>query len=162
MIPRVLLAVLFLCLPLLRPSVSLGAEPVVSIYQQAMAETFDLWRDGKYEQQFERLAHRGKTSKEQFVTKMRAITVRPACCWRMMEDFRILSEKSREAVVYAKVGLEGAGAVESSTREFKLTFEEGIWKIKMNDIFDLAGAKSKKGTRGHGKRNKHSTTVIYQ
>jgi len=43
-----------------------GTAP--DVLQQSMSDTLDLWREGRYEQLFERLAHRGRTSKEQFVS----------------------------------------------------------------------------------------------
>ena len=44
----------------------------------------------------------------------------------------LLNEKRTEATVYAKVGLEGTpGAADASTREFKLTHEEHMWKMQL-------------------------------
>ena len=120
-----------------------AAEPV-SVLEQSMSETLDLWREGRYEQLFERLAHRGRTSREVFVKKMRDTSIRPACCWQKMENFRVLNEKRTEATVYVKVGLEGTAAPSgSSTREFKLTHEEGIWKMPEKLRRDLANPKVK-------------------
>jgi hypothetical protein len=76
---------------------------------------------------------------------MREATVRPACCWQKMENFRVLSEKRTEATVYVKVGLEGLpGTKDSSTRDFKLSNEGGTWKMRLNDILSLAGVSGKK------------------
>ena len=127
-----------------------AAEPV-SVLEQSMSETLDLWREGRYEQLFERLAHRGRTSREVFVKKMRDTSIRPACCWQKMENFRVLNEKRTEATVYVKVGLEGTAAPSgSSTREFKLTHEEGIWKMQLADVFSIAGVTGKK--TGHSSK----------
>jgi hypothetical protein len=113
--------------------------------EQAMSDTLDLWREGRYEHLFEQLAHRGKTSREQFVTRMRDTTTRPACCFQKLENFKVLNEKRTEATVYAKVGLEGTPNIsESSTREFKLTHEENAWKMQLADVLALSGAKAKK------------------
>jgi hypothetical protein len=124
------------------------AETTPAILEQAMSDTLDLWREGRYEQLFERLAHRGKTSREQFVKKMRDTSIRPACCFQKLENFKILNEKRTEATVYATVGLEGTPNIdESSTREFKLTHEENLWKMQLADIVAISGAS--------GKKNKH-------
>jgi hypothetical protein len=124
------------------------AESTAGTLEQSMSDTLDLWREGRYEQLYDRLAHRGKTSKEQFVRKMRDTTVRPACCFQKLENFRVLNEKRTEATVYARVGLEGsANASESSTREFKLTHEEQLWKMQLADIFSIAGVSGKKKHR---------------
>ena len=136
-----------------------AAEPV-SVLEQSMSETLDLWREGRYEQLFERLAHRGRTSREVFVKKMRDTSIRPACCWQKMENFRVLNEKRTEATVYVKVGLEGTAVPSgSSTREFKLTHEEGIWKMQLADVFSIAGVTGKK--TGHSSKKSKSLSSPY-
>lgn len=123
------------------------------VLEQSMSETLDLWRAGRYEQLFDRLAHRGKTSREAFVSKMSDSAVRPACCWQKLENFKLLNEKKTEATVYATVGLEGTMiSSDSSTREFKLTHEEGLWKMQLADVLSIAGVT--------GKKSRHSTKKI--
>jgi len=130
------------------------AETAPSAIEQSMSETLDLWREGRYEQLFERLSHRGKTSRERFVARMRGTSIRPACCWQKLENFRVIGEKRNEATVYVKVGLEGApGTNDSCTREFKLSNEGGAWKMQLNDIVSLAGISAKKGKRTSHKKN---------
>ena len=135
-----------------------GAEPgrtseAETILEKTMSETLDTWRDGRYEQLFEQLAHRGKTSRETFVKKMRETATRPACCWQKMENFKILDEKRNEATVYVKIGLERASdAAGSMTREFKLIYQDGVWKMQLADVFSIAGVTAKKG--GGAKRHK--------
>lgn len=125
---------------------SAHAETAVSVLEQSMSDTLDLWREGRYEQLYERLSHRGKTSREQFVARMHDSARRPACCWQKMEGFRVLNEKRTEATVHVKVGLEGTPSpVESSSRDFKLSHDSQTWKMRLNDIFDLAGISGKKG-----------------
>ena len=64
----------------------------------------------------------------------------------------MLNEKRTEAMVYAKVGLEGTpNLAESSTREFKLTHEENIWKMQLADVLSIAGATGKKKHRTYKK-----------
>lgn len=127
-----------------------AAAETESILEKSMSETLDIWREGRYEQLFEQLAHRGKTSRETFVNKMRETTIRPACCWQKMENFKVLNEKRTEATVYAKIGLDGtSNASGSMTREFKLTHQEGIWKMQLADVFSIAGVT---GTKSSGKK----------
>ena len=134
-----------LCTFLLEPVALAGAETSAGALEQSMSETLDLWREGRYEQLYEHLAHRGKTSREHFVKKMRDTAIRPACCFQKLENFKVLNEKRTEATVYAKIGLEGTPNVaESCTREFKLTHEENIWKMQLADILALSGATAKK------------------
>ncbi|HIJ96148.1 MAG TPA: hypothetical protein HPP94_10540 [Desulfuromonadales bacterium] len=128
------------------------AAETATVLEQSMSDTLDIWREGRYEQLFERLAHRGKTSREAFVKQMGSTTIRPACCWQKMENFKILNEKRTEATVYVKVGLEGSTSGNgSSTREFKLTHQEGVWKMQLADVYAIAGVTGKKG--GGAKRH---------
>jgi hypothetical protein len=85
---------------------------------------------------------------------MRGTSIRPACCFQKLENFKVLNEKRSEATVYAKVGLEGTPNVaESSTREFKLTHEENIWKMQLADILAIAEVSGKKTKHPHRKKN---------
>jgi hypothetical protein len=121
-----------------------------SLLEKNMSDTLDTWRDGRYEQLFDLLAHRGKTSRESFVEKMRGSTIRPACCWQKMEHFKILNEKRTEATVYVKIGLEGTpNSAASTTREFKLTHMEGVWKMQLADVLSIAGITGKKSSNSH-------------
>ncbi len=133
-----------------------GAAETESALEKGMSDTLDIWREGRYEHLFEQLAHRGKTSRETFVKKMRESTTRPACCWQKMEHFKILNEKRTEATVYVKIGLEGTpDTAGSTTREFKLTHQEGAWKMQLADVFSIAGVTGKKGsgTKRHTKKS---------
>jgi dTDP-4-amino-4,6-dideoxygalactose transaminase len=131
-----------------------AADPE-SPLEKDMSASLDVWREGKYEQLFEQLAHRGKTSKETFAKKMRETTIRPACCWQKMENFKVLNEKRTEATVYVKIGLEGTpNAAESVTREFKLTHQDGEWKMQLADVMSIARASGKKtATKHHSRKN---------
>ena len=139
------IACFLLCSFLLEPVATASSESTAGVLEQSMSDTLDLWREGRYEQLYEHLAHRGKTSREQFVKKMRDTAIRPACCFQKLENFKVLNEKRTEATVYAKIGLEGTPNVaESCTREFKLTHEENIWKMQLADVLALSGATAKK------------------
>ncbi len=146
---RILRCLLFsLCLTLTMATVGSAASP--QELEQSLSDTLDAWRDGRYEQLFESLSHRGKTSKESFVKKMQASSIKPACCWQKIENFKVLNEKRTEATVYAKIGLEGLpGTAESSTREFKLSHSENSWKMQLADIVALSGITVKKKRVSH-------------
>lgn len=121
------------------------AETPTSVLEQSVSDTLDLWREGRYEQLYDQLSHRGKTSREQFVARMRNSARRPACCWQKMENFKVLNEKRTEATVHVKIGLEGTPSpVESSSRDFKLSHDSQTWKMRLNDVLDLAGVSGKK------------------
>lgn len=145
---RSLSAAVFMMILLLAWAGVAGAAEAAGVLEKSVSDTLDTWRDGRYEQLFEQLAHRGRMSREAFVDKMNDSTTRPACCWQKMENFKVLNEKRAEATVYVKVGLEGApGAVGSTTREFKLTRQEGGWSMQLADILSLAGTSGKKKNR---------------
>jgi hypothetical protein len=149
----VIVSILLLAI-LTGPVVSVGAESSPGVLEQSMSDTLDLWRDGRYEQLYERLAHRGRTSREQFVNKMRTTTIRPACCFQKLERFKVLNEKRTEATVYARIGLEGSpDSAGSSTREFKLTHEENIWKMQLADVFSISGATGRKSNHRGSSKN---------
>ena len=134
-----------------------SAAETESVLEKSMSDTLDIWREGRYEQLFEQLSHRGKTSRETFVKKMRESTTRPACCWQKMEHFKVLYEKRTEATVYVKIGLEGTlDSAKSTTREFKLTHQEGVWKMQLADVFSIAGVTGKKGSNTKRYSNKIS------
>ena len=134
----------------LLPTFPIRAETSPAVFERAMSDTLDLWREKHYEQLFNRIAHRGKTSRESFVKKMSEAVVRPACCFKKMDNFKVLNEKNTKATVYVKIGLEGVPNVtESCTREFKMTHEDGIWKMRLSDIYSMAGVPGKKKKMHH-------------
>lgn len=140
---------------LLNPVASV-ADSSPAILEKSMSDTLDLWRDGRYELLYDHLSHRGKTSREQFVNKMRDTSIRPACCFQKLENFKLLHEKRTEATVYAKVGLEGTPtAAESCTREFRLSHEENIWKMQLADVLSISGASGK--NKKHKSKKKKSS-----
>lgn len=156
--PRIVTTSLMLLALLLSMSAAF-AETAPSVFEKSVSDTLDLWREGRYEQLFERLSHRGKTSREHFVAKMRGASIRPACCWQKMENFRVMSERRSEATVYVKVGLEGTpGAADACTRDFKLSNEGGVWKMQLNDILALAGLSGKKGKHGSHRMNYNTSS----
>lgn len=136
------------------------ASENAAVLEQSMSATLDLWREGHYEQLFDHLSHRGKTSRESFVKKMKLAKIKPACCWQKMENFKVLNEKRTEATVYVKIGLEGTPvSPESSTREFKMTHEEGAWKMQLSDIFAISEVTGKKGK--HSSKKSKAASLHY-
>jgi len=155
-----LLAILFVALK----CADANAEVTeTSVLERSMSETLDLWREGRFEQLYESLSHRGRTTKENFIARMRETTIRPACCWQKLQNFRVMHEKRTEATVYVRVNLEGTpGPVDSSTRDFKLSLEDGGWRMQLNDIFSLAGVTGKKGKSSSSRHKNNIITAPYQ
>jgi hypothetical protein len=149
---------IFCLIALCVPSAPAGAVTDPAMLENAMSATLDLWRENWIEQLYERLALRGATSRDQFVERMRAAPIRPACCWQKLGDFKVLSENGSEATVSAKIGLEitedvpsetthsgtrSVTTLEYTTREFRLIREGGVWKMPLNDIDRLRSYQKK-------------------
>ncbi len=140
-----------LCTP--TAPVCAGTDP--SMLANAISAPLDLWRESWIAQLYDRLGNYGNTTKEQFVEKLRGTTIRPACCWQKIDNFKVLNESGTEATVSAKIGMEVTDfifdensnsvkktctTVEFITREFKLNNEGGLWKMQLNDVFNLRNA----------------------
>lgn len=104
----------------------------------------DLWRDGRYQELYDRTYGKGGDSKERFSEKLAAAPHRPACCWEKMQDVKATAEKENHVTLRARIGIEGGAGVEPVTRSFRLVREEGVWKASRADIISLSGASKKK------------------
>lgn len=108
--------------------------------EQSLSDTLDLWREGRFEQVYDRLSHRSGMTRERFTALLRDTTVRPACCHLKLNDFRLISEKRTTAKVFARIGMEGRADSDSSqSRELTLDHEEGLWKMRMGEFKALVG-----------------------
>ncbi|MRR34131.1 hypothetical protein EG829_05420 [bacterium] len=108
----------------------------------------DLWRDGRYGELYERTYVSGRQSRESFIRRVSAAGLRPACCWEKLQEVKVTATDGEKATLYARVGLESAGAAtEFSTRSFRLRREDGVWKAAASDIISLAGRPSRKVRR---------------
>ena len=112
--------------------------------RQAFGEILDLWRDGRYDELFERTRASGKLAREDFARRLENAPRKPACCWQKLQDVSVRVEKDNKVEVRAKVGLEGGGDIEFKTRSFKLVKERDRWRISQADLFSLAAAKARK------------------
>ncbi|MGB4599280.1 MAG: hypothetical protein WBI04_04800 [Trichlorobacter sp.] len=142
-----MLRILFLscCLGLLCCAAPALADPRNDPREQALSDSLDLWREGRYEQLYGTLSHRSALTRERFVQAMQDTDLRPACCFTKLRDFRLITENRTTAKVYARIGMEGVpGTDGAKSREFTLDHEEGSWKMRLNDLKALAGIKSTK------------------
>jgi hypothetical protein len=117
-------------------------------------QELDLWRAEKYDELYRHIQINGKSSKEDFIDKLKSSTCKPACCWEKMQEVSVKIENQEQVVVHAKVGLEGNGETKFKTRSYRLTRNADEWKISQSDINYLAGAKKSK--KGH-KAKKHKS-----
>lgn len=121
------------------------AEELKAEAERGFGEILDLWRDGKYDELYERTQAGGKQHKEGFAGWLSAAPFRPACCWEKLQEVRVSVKNDDTAAIRAKVGLEGGGGTEFRTRSFKLVKEDGVWRISQADILSLSGSAKKKG-----------------
>jgi len=131
----------------------LSAEELQAEAQKGFGEILDLWRDGRYDQLFDRTVA-GKGSKEQFVRKLATAAKKPACCWEKMQEVKVSVKNDYTVTLRAKVGMEGeAAGTDHVTKSFKLQKEEGVWCISQADIFSLAGEGKKTSKKRTAKNN---------
>lgn len=129
-------------------------EGIKSEAQQGFVEILDLWRDGRFDALHERTIGGGKHTKDSFNTRLTAASRKPACCWEKMQDVAITIISDNKVNLQAKLGFERAGATEFTTRSFKLTKEDGVWKVSRSDILSLVG-KAKKAIHHKNKTVRH-------
>lgn len=118
-----------------------------SAAKASLEQILDLWREGRYDDLYERTQRSGKTAKEDFGRKLEDGTYKPACCWQKLQDVSVHLENDAFAVVRAKIGLEGGSDITFKTRSYKLVKEGDVWRISQSDLFSLAGAKKGKKAR---------------
>jgi hypothetical protein len=111
--------------------------------RQGFEQILDLWRDGKYDELYERTISSGKETKERFIARLAGAHLKPACCWEKMQDVKVSAKKENAVTVRAKVGLQGGMGSEFKTRSFKLVKEDGVWKISQADLLSLSGGSKK-------------------
>jgi hypothetical protein len=111
--------------------------------QRDFEQTLELWRDGRYEEVY--LRSRGeKDTREGLVRKLAEGERRPACCWEKLQNPEVTVKGESLAILHGTVGLEGGAATEFRTRQFRLTKEDGVWKVQRSDLLSLSGVKKAK------------------
>lgn len=122
-------------------------QEIAAQAQRDFSAALDLWRDGRYEELYERTGDNSMT-RERFVQLLSSASRRPACCWEKLQEVKVKATGSGRATIHAKVGLELPGSgTEYATRSFKLENEDGIWKMQAADILSLSGGKSAAKTK---------------
>ena len=86
-----------------------SAEELKSSSERGFGEILDLWREGKYDELYDRTLAGGKQTKEGFIGRLSSAPLRPACCWEKLQEVRVTMKTDDAAVIRAKVGLEGGG-----------------------------------------------------
>lgn len=97
-----------------------------------------MWADERFEALWEQglLRSRYLFPKEEFILKMRGRAVKPACCWRQVQEVTVHLRSSEEALVEAKMGFDSRtrGTSFDQTLTFYLRWEEGKWRVALEDF----------------------------
>ena len=124
-----------------------GEEDLKASAEREFGEILDLWHDGKYEELFDRTDGSGNVTREDFAVRLAKAPYHPACCWEKLRDVRVVMKSDDSARIRASVGLEGPGRSFTSTRDYRLVREDGVWRIAMKDVMAMAGAGKNKAHR---------------
>lgn len=121
-------------------SSDMDGHPAELEVQRDFETNLDLWRDGRYEELYQRTYAEGSRSRETFIRRITAAGRKPACCWEKLQEVTVSKGSGKKVTLHARIGLENRfGATEYSTRSFRMKKENGIWKPAMSDILSLAG-----------------------
>lgn len=144
-------ALLTLCGTLLPvPAAAAGDSSRAAEVRRDVERTLDLWRDGRYEEMYQRITTSGGQTREYFVSHLAAAPRRPSCCWEKLQEVRVTVKETGRATLQGRFGFDSGAGTEFMTRGVTLEHDDGIWKMKMSDVLSLAG-KGKK-VRGGKKR----------
>jgi hypothetical protein len=125
-------------------------DAVASEVRKDVEKTLDLWREGRYEDVYNRVIESGGHTKEYFISYLAAAPRRPSCCWEKLQDVRVTVKDDRRATLKAKFGFDTGTGIEFMTRGLKLEKDDGIWKIHMSEVLSLSG----KGKKVSGRKKK--------
>ena len=123
---------------------AVAGDEVKAEAERGLGEILELWHNKKFDDLYEKTLSSGKQTKKSFAGRLSAAPFRPACCWRQMQDVKVIVKNDDNVVIRAKIGLDGGGDSEYRTGSFKLRREDGVWRISRSDIMSLAGASKKK------------------
>jgi len=121
-------------------SVEIAEQEVLRDLEQIL----DLWRDGRYDDLFERTTG-GKDGKEQFAKKLASAPRKPACCWEKIQDPHVSLKGGQSALVRARLGFDGSvPGTQFVTKGIQLKKENGIWTISQSELLSLANFSRKR------------------
>ncbi len=133
---RYALLVLFLALS---PVVASSAANVAPEAEQGFREILELWRAENYESLFDRLEHPPGKGWRYFAERIVYASRLPACCWEMLQDVKGTVHDADSVTINARVGFEVEGVgTRFVVRDFRLHRRNGVWKLPLEVVLDLA------------------------
>jgi len=118
-----------------------SAETDMIEIEGAFREAVSLWASERFESLWERAdaATRKSIPQEQFVFTLRQRALRPACCFRQIQELAVTILTPEDAIVKAKMGFDSKtrGTTLDTTLTFSLRKEEGGWRVVARDFLRL-------------------------
>jgi len=119
------------------PALSSEQESAAAV-EAAFKGVVRLWADERFEALWEQglLRSRYLFPKEEFIFKMRDRALRPACCWRQVQEVTVHLRSAGDALIEAKMGFDSRTRRNSfdQTLTFYLRWEEGEWRVALEDF----------------------------
>ena len=114
--------------------------------QRDFEQILDLWRDGRYDDLYERTTG-SKDSKELFAKKLASAPRKPACCWEKIQEAHVSLKGKRAALLRARLGFEGSiPGTQFVTKGIQLKKEGEVWTISHSELFSLANFSKRRAT----------------
>ncbi len=109
--------------------------------ERTFREAVSLWASERFETLWERgdAATRQMVSKAEFIFKMRDRALRPACCFRQVQELTVKFPAPQDVFVEVKMGFDSRtrGTSFDTTLTFYLRKEEGEWRVAVRDFLRL-------------------------
>lgn len=125
------------------PALAKGDAAGQTEVRQGFEQILDDWRDGRFVELYNRTSG-GKMTREAFVRHFTDCELKPTCCWDKLQEVSVTMQTASRATLRGTVGLESAVGSETRTKAFKLTKENGVWRISQAELVALSGAVKKK------------------
>jgi hypothetical protein len=138
MVIRILRYALLLLFLFCTPALA-GDGGVAMQAQQGFKEILEIWRAENYEGLYSRLEHPPGKDWPYFVERIVYASRIPACCWEMLQEVKVTVIDADNVQIRARVGLEVEGVgTRFVVRDFPLHRSNGVWKLPMHVVLELA------------------------
>lgn len=132
---------------------SARSAPVAEGAEDAFMAVMILWRDGKFDEMYERsrAASHKSLPRKVFVSRMQTAPLRIQCCWKTLQNVEVRGRSSKTVEISADLGFDVVGvtkrrrghpalAVGSSVERhetFTMRWSEGEWRFDLPAVLRL-------------------------